>query len=73
MERRRMHAADLFERDVSPAEIARQVGVSHQIVSDWRSVTMTQCGRQLHERLFNCGWVRGSGIVSGGAAISSSP
>src|SRR5215475_7677663 len=36
MERRRMQAADLFERDVSPAEVARQVGVSHQIVSDWR-------------------------------------
>ena len=36
MERRRMQAADLFERDVKPAEIARQVGVSHQIVSDWR-------------------------------------
>src|ERR1700716_1734025 len=38
MERRRMQAADLFERDVIPAEIARQVGVSHQIVSDWRAV-----------------------------------
>jgi len=25
-----------FERDVSPAVIARQVGVSHQIVSEWR-------------------------------------
>jgi transposase len=36
MERRRMQAADLFERDMIPAEIARQVGVSHQIVSDWR-------------------------------------
>ena len=32
-----MHAADLFERGVIPAEIARQVGVSHQIVSDWRA------------------------------------
>jgi transposase len=37
MEERRMRAADLFECDVSPAEIARQVGVSHQIVSDWRA------------------------------------
>src|SRR2546427_8231958 len=37
MEERRMHAADLFERGVIPAEIARQVGVSHQIVSDWRA------------------------------------
>src|SRR5215831_898203 len=36
MERRRMQAADLFEREVIPAEIARRVGVSHQIVSDWR-------------------------------------
>lgn len=32
-----MRAADMFERNVSPAEIARQVGVSHQIVSDWRA------------------------------------
>jgi len=36
MEQRRMRAAELLERDVIPAEIARQVGVSHQIVSDWR-------------------------------------
>ena len=33
-----MRAADLFEQSVIPAEIARQVGVSHQIVSDWRTV-----------------------------------
>jgi len=32
-----MRAADLFEHDVIPAEVARQVGVSHQIVSDWRA------------------------------------
>jgi transposase len=32
-----MRAADLFEQGVIPAEIARQVGVSHQIVSDWRA------------------------------------
>ena len=38
MEQRRMRAADLLEQDVIPAEIARQVGVSHQIVSDWRTV-----------------------------------
>jgi len=31
-----MRAADLFEQGVIPAEIARQVGVSHQIVSEWR-------------------------------------
>jgi len=37
MEERRMRAADLFEHGVIPAEIARQVGVSHQIVSDWRA------------------------------------
>src|SRR5713226_441967 len=37
MEERRMRAADLFEQGVSPAEIARQVGVCHQIVSDWRA------------------------------------
>ena len=37
MQARRMRAADLFEQGVIPAEIARQVGVSHQIVSDWRA------------------------------------
>ena len=31
-----MRAADLFERGVTPAEIARRVGVRHQIVSQWR-------------------------------------
>ena len=45
MERRRMQAADLFERDVIPAEIARQVGASHQIVSDWRKA-WRQGGRE---------------------------
>src|ERR1700730_11327980 len=37
MQERRMEAADLFEQGVIPAEVARQVGVSHQIVSDWRA------------------------------------
>jgi len=37
MEERRMRAAELFEKGVIPAEVARQVGVSHQIVSDWRA------------------------------------
>jgi transposase len=37
MQERRMRAADLFEQGVTPAEIARQVGVCHQIVSDWRA------------------------------------
>src|SRR4051794_2167086 len=37
MRERRMRAADLFEQGVIPAEVARQVGVSHQIVSDWRN------------------------------------
>src|SRR6266568_6142402 len=36
MERRRMQAADLFEQQGIPAEVARQLGVTHQIVSDWR-------------------------------------
>jgi len=36
MEQRRMRAAELFERGVIPAEIARRVGVRHQIVSQWR-------------------------------------
>jgi transposase len=37
MQARRMGAADLFEQGVISAEVARQVGVSHQIVSDWRA------------------------------------
>ena len=31
-----MRAADLFEQGMIPAEIARQVGVRHQVVSEWR-------------------------------------
>ena len=31
-----MRAADLFWKGVIPAEVARQLGVSHQVVSDWR-------------------------------------
>jgi transposase len=37
MEERRMRAADLFRRGVIPAEIARQLGVSHQVVLEWRT------------------------------------
>src|SRR5881398_1234935 len=37
MRERRLRAADLFEQGVIPAEVARQVGVSRQIVSDWRA------------------------------------
>jgi transposase len=44
MEERRMRAADMFEQGVTPAEIARQVCVSHQIVSDWRAA-WRRCGR----------------------------
>jgi len=44
MEARRMQAADLFRRGVIPAEIARQLGVSHQIVSEWRKA-WRQSGR----------------------------
>jgi transposase len=36
MEERRLQAADLFRRGVIPAEIARKLGVSHQVVSEWR-------------------------------------
>src|SRR5215207_267981 len=38
MEERRMRAADLLERGIIPAEIARRVGVAHQVVSQWRKV-----------------------------------
>jgi transposase len=37
-----MRAVDLFEQGVIPAEIARQVGVGHQTVSDWRTVWRQQ-------------------------------
>src|SRR5262245_10886267 len=45
MEQRRMRAAELFERDVIAAEVARRVGVSHQVVSEWRKA-WRQGGRQ---------------------------
>jgi transposase len=45
MEQRRMRAADLFDRGVIPAEIARQVGVAHQVVSEWRKA-WRQGGRE---------------------------
>src|SRR5947208_9296344 len=45
MEQRRMQAADLFERGVIPAEIARRVGVAHQVVSEWRKA-WRQGGRE---------------------------
>ena len=32
-----MRAADLFRRGVIPAEIARELGVTHQVVSEWRT------------------------------------
>ena len=38
MEERRMRAVELFEQGVIPAEIARQLGVGHQTVSEWRTV-----------------------------------
>jgi transposase len=37
MEERRMLAADLFEQDIIPAEIARRLDVGHQTVMDWRA------------------------------------
>ena len=40
-----MRAADLFERGVIPAAIARQVGVAHQVVSEWRKA-WRQGGRE---------------------------
>ena len=40
-----MRAADLFERGVIPAEIARCVGVAHQVVSEWRKA-WRQGGRE---------------------------
>ena len=35
MEARRMGAADLFKEGVTQAEIARELGVAHQTISDW--------------------------------------
>jgi transposase len=45
MEERRMRAAELLERGVIPAEIARRVGVAHQVVSEWRK-SWRQGGRE---------------------------
>src|SRR5260370_9609532 len=45
MEQCRMRAADLFERGMIPAEIARRVGVAHQVVSEWRKA-WRQGGRE---------------------------
>src|SRR5262249_35587707 len=70
MERRRMQAADLFERDVSPAEIARQVGVSHQIVSDWRKA-WRRGGREALRRAGRAGRkpkLRGEQLAAGEGA-----
>ncbi|MBV9600034.1 MAG: helix-turn-helix domain-containing protein [Chloroflexi bacterium] len=36
MQERSMRAADLFRNRVISAEVARRLGVSHQVVSDWR-------------------------------------
>ena len=43
-----MRAADLFEQGVIPAEIARHVGVRHQIVSDWRTAWQRAGREALH-------------------------
>ena len=40
-----MRAADLLERGMIPAEIARRVGVAHQVVSEWRKA-WRQGGRE---------------------------
>ena len=44
-----MRAADLFERGMIPAEIARRVGVAHQVVSEWRKA-WRQGGREALRR-----------------------
>ncbi len=38
MEERRLRAAELFAEGVRQAEIARQLGVTHQTVSDWHGL-----------------------------------
>jgi len=38
MEATRMQAADLFTKGVSQADIGRELGVSHQTVSDWHKL-----------------------------------
>jgi len=60
LEQRRLQAADLFRRSVIPAEIARRLGVSHQVVSEWRKV-WRQGGRAA---------LRGSGRVGRRAKLS---
>jgi len=38
MEKRRMAAADLFAKGVRQVDIARELGVAHQTVSDWHEL-----------------------------------
>jgi transposase len=38
MEERRMRAADLFAAGVRQADVARELGVSHQTASDWHAL-----------------------------------
>ena len=38
MEKRRMAAADLFAKGVHQVDIARELGVAHQTVSDWHEL-----------------------------------
>ena len=47
LERRRLRAAKLFERGLSQAEIARQVGVHRQSVSRWHQAWQTDGTRAL--------------------------
>ena len=61
MEERRMRAADLFRRGVIPAVIVRQLGVSHQVVSEWRKA-WRQGGRAA---------LRSAGRVGGPAKLST--
>ena len=45
-----MRAADLFTKGVSQADIARQLEVSHQTVSDWHTVWLIGGSRLSNEQ-----------------------
>src|SRR5207237_9740413 len=78
MEARRMQAADLFRRGVIPAEIARQLGVSHQIVSEWRKAwhqggraALRSAGRVgPHPKLTQAQLTRGAKALAKGAGAN---
>ena len=68
-----MRAADLFEEGMIPAEIARQVGVTHQIVSEWRKVWWQAEGgpQAIETDIYELSDVAAGNMIAGPAIIES--